>query len=62
MQDKEQFLQDINQGYVFLKPKEDKYYKSRDIRFNQKLFFVDKYGNNSIEGWISSFDEVNKDN
>ena len=49
-------------GYQFLKPEENKYYESRDVRFNEKLVYGDKYCKTGIKDWPSSVKPVERDN
>ncbi|XP_043475029.1 uncharacterized protein LOC122506779 [Leptopilina heterotoma] len=38
-------------GYIFLNPESGKFFKSRNVRFNEKMVYGDKYGSESIRNW-----------
>lgn len=41
-------------GYIFLIPESDKFFKSQNVRFNEKMVYGDKYEKDSIRGWPGS--------
>ena len=47
-------------GYILLRPEEEKLCGSRDVKFNEKLVFGDKYRKDSMQNWQNIFDETNR--
>lgn len=45
----------------FLRPEEGKYYESRDVRFNEKLVYQDKFVKNSIKDFPQPNEDFNKE-
>lgn len=46
-------------GYIFLNPESGNFFQSRDMRFNEKLVYGDKFRRNSIQHWPVSNDGLN---
>lgn len=49
-------------GYLLLKPENGKLYESRDVRFNERLVFGDKYKKDEINNWMNVDVEINQSN
>jgi len=49
-------------GYLLLKPEDGKLYESRDVRFNEKIVFGDKYKKDEINNWANVNVEINPSN
>lgn len=38
-------------GYIFLRPEEGNFYGSRDVHFNEKILYGDKFKKDEIKNW-----------
>lgn len=48
-------------GFQLLKPENGKYYESRDVRFNEKAVYGDKYGKEGIRDWPEVLEKIDKE-
>lgn len=46
-------------GYIFLNPETGKLFESRNVRFNEKYVYGDRFKLDSIAHWPISTDEIN---
>ena len=51
----------IDTGYVLLRPENGKLYESRNVRFNEKQVYGDRYSKDSIKNWNNHIEEIDKD-
>lgn len=47
-------------GFLFLNPESGKFFESRNVKFNEKLVFGDKYSRDSIKYWSFPSEGVNQ--
>lgn len=48
-------------GYQFLRPEEGKFYESREVKFNEKVVYGDKFSKNAIKDFPVLDNEINKE-
>jgi len=46
-------------GYHFLNPETEKFYESRDVKFNEKVVYGDKFRKETIQPWYLQFETPN---